>query len=108
MPQASAFRVTGGDTSRTVTDVALSGSAVLLTLDPAVEHGETGIRVSYTVPTGTGVSPLQDVLGNDADRLSNAPVTNETPDTTPPTVSKLEITSDPGRTGPMRRRTISR
>ena len=95
-PEASAFRVAGGDTSRTVTDVALSGSAVLLTLDPAVEHGETGIRVSYTVPTGTGVSPLQDVLGNDADRLSNLPVTNETPDTTSPTVSKLEITSDPG------------
>ena len=95
-PQASAFRVTGGDTSRTVTDIALSGSAVLLTLDPAVEHGETGIRVSYTVPTGTGVSPLQDVLGNDADRLSNLPVTNETPDTTSPTVSKLEITSNPG------------
>ena len=65
--------MTGGDaSSRTVTDVALSGSAVLLTLDPAAEHGETGIRVSYTVPTGAGVSPLQDVLGNDADRLSNA------------------------------------
>ena len=95
-PEASAFRVAGGDTSRTVTDVALSGSAVLLTLDPAVEHGETGIRVSYTVPTGTGVSPLQDVLGNEADRLSNLPVTNETPDTTPPAVSKLEISSDPG------------
>ena len=96
IPQASAFRVTGGDASRTVTDVALSGSAVLLTLDPAVEHGETGIRVSYTVPTGAAVSPLQDVLGNDADRLSNVPVTNETPDTTSPTVSKVEITSDPG------------
>ena len=95
-PQASAFTVTGGDTSRTVTDVALSGSAVLLTIDPAVEHRETGIRVSYTVPTGTGSIPLQDVLGNDADRLSNVPVTNETPDTTSPTVSKLEITSDPG------------
>ena len=95
-PQASAFTVTGGDTSRTVTDVALSGSAVLLTVDPAVEHGETGIRVSYTVPTGTGSIPLQDVLGNDADRLSNVLVTNETPDTTSPTVSKLEITSDPG------------
>ena len=93
-PQASAFTVTGGDTSRTVTDVALSGSAVLLTVDPAVEHGETGIRVSYTVPTGTG--SIQDVLGNDADRLSNVPVTNETPDTTSPTVSKLGITSDPG------------
>ena len=95
-PETGAFTVSGGDTSRTVTDVALSGSAVLLTLDPAVEHGETGIRVSYTVPTGTGVSPLQDVLGNEADRLSNLPVTNETPDTTSPTVSKLEITSDPG------------
>ena len=98
-PQASAFRVTGGDTARTVTDVALSGSAVLLTLDPAVEHGETGIRVSYAVPTGADASPLRDGLGNDAGRLSNVPVTNETPDTTPPTVSKLEITSDPG-TGP--------
>ena len=95
-PQASAFRVTGGDITRTVADVALSGSTVLLTLDPAVEHGETGIRVSYTVPTGMGTSPLQDVLGNDADRLSNVPVTNETPDTTPPTVRKVEITSNPG------------
>ena len=95
-PQASAFTVTGGDTSRTVTDVFLNGSAVLLTVDPAVEHGETGIRVSYTVPTGTGTSPLQDVLGNDVDRLSNVPVSNETPDTTSPTVSKLAITSDPG------------
>ena len=95
-PQANAFRVTGGDTARTVTDVALSGSAVLLTLDPAVEHGETGIRVSYTVPTGSGAEPLQDVLGNEAERLSNVPVTNETPDTTPPTVSSLAISSDPG------------
>ena len=95
-PQASAFRVTGGDTARTVTDVALSGSAVLLTLDPAVEHGETGIRVSYAVPTGADASPLRDGLGNDAGRLSNVPVTNETPDTTPPTVSKVEITSNPG------------
>ena len=95
-PQASAFTVTGGDTSRTVTDVFLNGSAVLLTVDPAVEHGETGIRVSYTVPTGTGTSPLQDVLGNDVDRLSNVPVSNETPDTTSPTVRRLAITSDPG------------
>ena len=95
-PGASAFTATGGDASRTVTGVALSGSAALLTLDPAVEHGETGLRVSYTVPTGTGARPLQDVLGNDADRLTNLSVTNETPDTTPPAVSKLEITSDPG------------
>ena len=95
-PLSSAFTVTGGDASRTVTGVALSGNAVLLTLNPTVEHGETGIRVSYTVPTGTGARPLQDVLGNDAGRLRNVPATNETPDTTPPTVSKVEISSNPG------------
>ena len=95
-PHATSFTATGGDASRTVTGVALSGSAVILTLDPAVEHGETGLRVSYTVPTGTGASPLQDVLGNDANRLTNLSVTNETPDTTPPAVSNLEITSNPG------------
>ncbi len=95
-PPASAFTVTGGSSSRTVGNAVLSGSAVLLTLDPAVEHGETGIRVSYRVPTRAGESPLRDTVGNAAARLSNQPVTNETPDTTPPKVSKLEITSNPG------------
>ena len=88
--------MTGGSSSRTVSNVALSGSAVLLTLDPAVEHGETGIRLSYRIPTGSGASPLRDLVGNAAARLSNQPVTNETPDTTPPKVSKIEITSNPG------------
>ena len=95
-PPASAFTVTGGSSSRTVSNVALSASAVLLTLDPAVEHGETGIRLSYSVPTRAGESPLRDRVGNAAARLRNQPVTNETPDTTPPEVSKLEITSSPG------------
>ena len=93
-PRTSAFAVTGGSSSRTVTDVALSGSAVLLTLHPAVEHGETGLRVRYPVRVGT--SRLRDLVGNEAAWLSNRLVTNETPDTTPPTVSKLEITSNPG------------
>ena len=88
--------VTGGSSSRTVSNVTLSGSSVLLTLDPAVEHGETGIRVSYRVPTGAGESRLRDTVGNAAARLSNLPVTNETPDTTPPAVSKVEISSGPG------------
>ena len=91
-PEASAFRVAGGDTSRMVTDVALSGSAVLLTLDTAAEHLEAGILVSYT----PGTNPIRDVAGNQAEGLSREPVTNETPDTTSPTVSKLEITSNPG------------
>ena len=95
-PPATSFMVTGGNASRTVTGIALSGSAVILTLDPAVEHGQTGIRVSYRVPTAAGASPLRDTVGNAAARLSNEPVTNETPDTTPPAASKLEISSDPG------------
>ena len=96
VPPASAFTVTGGGAARTVSGVAVGGRVVILTLDPAVEHGQTGIRVSYRVPTGAGESPLRDTVGNAAARLSNLPVTNETPDTTPPAVSKLEITSDPG------------
>ena len=95
-PPASAFTVTGGGAARTVSGVAVGGRMAILTLDPAVEHGQTGIRVSYRVPTGAGESPLRDTVGNAAARLSNLPVTNETPDTTPPTVSKLEINSDPG------------
>ena len=96
MPPESAFTVTGGDQRRTATGLAVFGNMVELTLEPAVEHGEERFRVSYRVPTGAGESPLRDTVGNKAGRLSNVPVTNETPDTTPPEVSKIEISSDPG------------
>ena len=94
-PPSSSFSLSGGASSRTVSNVALRGSAVDLTLSSAVAHWETGIRVGYTVPAGMGATPIQDRAGNDADRLSGAPVTNETPDRIPPTVISLEITSDP-------------
>ena len=43
-----------------------------------------------------GANPIQDVPGNDAEALSREPVTNDTPDTTSPTVSSLAIeTSNP-------------
>ena len=96
MPAASAFTVSGGNQARTVSGVRVSGSAVELTVDPAVERGETGIRVSYTVPTGMGASPIRDVPGNAALGLSSEAVANETRDTIAPTVSTVEITSDPG------------
>ena len=92
-PAASDFTVSGGNSARTVSNVAVSGRAVTLTLDPAVEHGETGIRVSYR----PGVNPIQDAAGNDAVGLSNEPVTNNTGDTTAPAVSRVEITSRPER-----------
>ena len=99
VPGNDAFSVTGGNETRTVTGVQVSGSAVELTLSPAVEHGETGIRVSYTIPTGTGANPIQDTAGNDVDRLNNRRVTNNTGDVTGPTVELVRITSNAGSDG---------
>ena len=86
-PLPGAFIVLGGASSRTVSNVVVRGSAVDLTLTPLVAHGETGIRVSYTVPAGPGATPLQDLAGNDAEGLSGEPVMNNTADTTAPRVS---------------------
>ena len=91
-PVSGDFTVSGGDRARAVTGVRVNGSAVELTLDVGAEHGEAGIQVSYT----PGANPIQDVPGNDAEALSREPVTNDTPDTTSPTVSSLAITSNPG------------
>ena len=91
-PDAGDFTVSGGDQARTVSRVVVRGMAVLLTLDAGAEHGETGIQVSYT----PGTNKIRDVPGNEAVALSREPVTNETPDTTSPTVSSLAISSNPG------------
>ena len=92
-PAVGDFTVAGGNSARTVSNVGVSGQAVTLTLNPAVEHGETGIRVSYR----PGTNPTQDAAGNDALGLSNQPVTNNTGDTAAPTVSAIAITSRPER-----------
>ncbi len=94
-PDAGDFTVTGGDRARTVSRVVVRGMAVLLTLDAGAEHGETGIQLSYT-PWN---NPIRDAVGNEAGGLSREPVTNETPDTTPPEVESLAITSNPGADG---------
>ena len=91
-PGAGDFTVSGGDQARTVSRVVVRGAAVELTLNAGAEHGEAGIQVSYT----PGTKPLRDVPGNEAVALSREPVTNETPDTTPPRVESLGITSNPG------------
>ena len=88
-PASGDFPVEVDGTGRSVSGVSVSGTVVTLTLNPAVEHGDTGIRVSYTVPTGVGTNPIQDEVGNDAQGLSSRSVTNTTdaPNTVP------EITS---------------
>ena len=93
-PATDAFTVTVAGSGRTVTHVAVSGRVVTLMLVSAVAHGEA-VTVSYS----PGTNPIQDAVGNDALGLSNEPVRNATPDTTPPTVSSVGITSDPGPDG---------
>ncbi len=94
-PEAGDFTVAGGSQPRTVTGVRVSGSTALLTLDAGVEHGETGIQLSYT-PWN---NPIRDAVGNEAGGVSREPVRNDTPDTTPPAVSSLAIDSNPGVDG---------
>ena len=91
-PAASAFTVTGGNETRTVTRVQVSGSEVLLTLNPAVTDTESGLRLSYQ----PGENPIEDTVGNAADGLNNQPVTNNTGDATGPTVQTVRITSNAG------------
>ena len=91
-PEMDDFTVAGGNRALMVSRVAVRGATVELTLDSGAEHEEAGIQVSYT----PGMNPIRDVPGNEAEALSHVPVTNDTPDTTSPTVSSLAITSNPG------------
>ena len=91
-PEAGDFTVSGGDYTRTVTRVSVSGSTVALTLNVGAEHLEAGIQVSYT----PGANPIQDAAGNEVEALSREPVRNDTPDTSPPEVESLAISSNPG------------
>ena len=91
-PDAGDFTVSGGDYTRTVTRVSVSGSTVALTLNVGAEHLEAGIQVSYT----PGANPIQDAAGNEVEALSREAVRNDTPDTSPPEVESLAISSNPG------------
>ena len=73
-PAPGDFTVEVDGSGRSVSGVSVSGSVVTLTLNPAVEHGDTAIRVSYS----PGTQPIQDAVGNDAGGLSNEPVTTLT------------------------------
>ena len=80
-PAPGDFTVQVDGTARSVSGVSVRGSVVILTLNPAVEHGDTGIRVSYT----PDANPIRDAGGNDALGLSSRSVTNTTgaPNTAP-------------------------
>ena len=80
---------------RRVSRVAVSGTAVTLTLDPEVGVGQA-VGLTYRLP---GANPIQDTVGNAARAITNRTVENNTRDTTAPSVSRVAITSDPGLDG---------
>ena len=76
-PAAGAFTVTVADTARTVDAVAVSQSALALTLASAVVAGET-VTVGYAVPADAGAARIEDAAGNAAAAFSGEAVTNVT------------------------------
>ncbi|MFH4159866.1 beta strand repeat-containing protein, partial [Acinetobacter bereziniae] len=88
-PAVGDFTVTAGGQVVTVTNVAVVGSTVVLTLGTAVTAGQA-VEVGYTDPTaGNDVNAIQDAAGNDAASLPATPVSNDSTvpggDTTAPT-----------------------
>ena len=77
-PAAGAFAVTVEGATRGVDAVALSGSAVELTLASAVASGEA-VTVGYTAPTGANAAPLEDASANAVAGFTGEAVSNATP-----------------------------
>ena len=92
-PAIDAFAVTVEGAARSVSGISVSGSAVVLTLAPAVTVAQE-VRVTYTAPQTT---PIRDEAENNAPGLSSREVRNDTrgPPGTPdaPTVTAASATS---------------
>ena len=90
-PDRSAFSVTVAGGGRGVQAVAVSGSAVTLTLVTAVSAGDT-VTVSYTAPTDDAAARVQDLSGNAAPSFSGQAVTNNTaPAPVPGSPTNLQV-----------------
>lgn len=73
-PSTGSFTVLVGGVSRSVTEVTVTSTSVVLTLSSNVTAGQV-VTVAYTVP---GSSMLEDTAWNDAATLSATSVTNTT------------------------------
>ncbi len=91
-PAATAFTVEAAGSSATVSNVAVSGSAVTLTLATATAAGQR-VLLWYAVPSS---NPIQDVAGNDAAALTRQVVTNLTG---APAVMAAPMLGSPGQNG---------
>ncbi|MFC5358996.1 SwmB domain-containing protein, partial [Azospirillum himalayense] len=92
-PTAGAFEVKVGGTTVTVSNVAVDSAnkTVTLTLAQAVTDTDT-VTVAYTDPTvGNDANAIQSTIGDDAASFTARPVTNTTPDTTPPALTSAVL-----------------
>ena len=72
----SAFTVTAGGVSKTISSVTVSGSTVILNLSSAIRASQI-VTFTYTDPTsGDDASAIQDASGNDAATRTSTLVTN--------------------------------
>ena len=92
VPDGSAFTATVAGSGRSVDAVAVSGSAVTLTLVTAVLAADA-VTMAYSVPTGDAASKLRDLSGNAAESFSGQAVTNSTaPPQAPGPPTGLQVT----------------
>ncbi len=80
VPPASAFTLTGGGAPRTISNIVVNGSRVVLSMDPPASYGEAGLQVGYSAPSR---GAMADALGNKVPSFTNQAVANESPGTTP-------------------------
>ncbi len=88
-PSPRAFRVTVNNARRSVASggVSISGKTVTLTLASAVSDTDT-VKVRYSRPSA---NRLQDTYGRAVATFTDRAVTNNTADTTPPSVTGLSV-----------------
>ena len=87
VPAATVFTVMVAGSARGVSNVAISGSTITLTLASTVTQNQV-VTVAYTAPSN---NPVQDSAGNDLATFAAAAVTNNTPDITAPVVSSRAV-----------------
>ncbi len=81
VPSASNFTVSGTTKATAVDAAVLSGTAVVLTLSPPVEPGDTGIELSYA----KNAKPFtQNLQGDHSAAFTGQAVTNDTPEPAQP------------------------
>lgn len=93
-PEAGDYAITLGSGTTTVSNAAISGSAVTLTLANPIGVGVTVSQIAYTASAGTATNSIKDLATNAAadQNLLTANITNSsTADVTPPVLSSATV-----------------